>query len=207
MAQPPTSGRGPGEEPARDSGSPGGGTPAPGRDPRLAGFADGGAGDACPPGPELAAVVAELSGPQGRCQEATDEELVGLLGRWDAIGSWVEAGKLGVVRELLRRRARPGLGGGPAVHGDLPDQWEDGAGHEVSAALGISLRSAGNLAAFAWDLQARLPGIGAALAAGTLSPVKARIISDELKVLDDERAAEAEKLILDRLDGQTPAQL
>ena len=207
MAQPPTSGRGPGEEPARDSGSPGGGTPAPGRDPRLAGFADGGPGDTCPPGPELAAVVAELSGPQWRCQEATDEELVGLLGRWDAIGSWVEAGKLGVVRELLRRRARPGLGGGPAAHGDLPDQWEEGAGHEVSAALGISLRSADNLTAFAWDLQARLPGIGAALAAGTLSPVKARIISDELKVLDDERAAEAEKLILDRLDGQTPAQL
>ena len=37
--------------------------------------------------------------------------------------------------------------------------------------------------------------------------MKARIISDELKVLDDERAAQAEKLILDRLDGQTPAQL
>jgi hypothetical protein len=37
--------------------------------------------------------------------------------------------------------------------------------------------------------------------------VKARIISDELKVLDDEHAAHAEKLILDQLDGQTPAQL
>jgi hypothetical protein len=37
--------------------------------------------------------------------------------------------------------------------------------------------------------------------------VKARIISDELKVLDDEHAGHAEKLILDPLDGQTPAQL
>ena len=92
-----------------------------------------------------------------------------------------------MVRELLRRRARPGLGGGPPVHGDLPDQWEEGVGHEVSAALAISLRSADNLTAFAWDLQARLPGIGAALADGALSPVKARIISDELKVLDDEQ--------------------
>jgi hypothetical protein len=108
------------------------------RDPRLAGFAQGGPGDTCPPGPDLAAVVAELSGPQWRCREATDEELVGLLGRWDALGSWAEAGKLGVVRELLRRRARPGLGGGPPMHGDLPDRWDDGAGHEVSA---------GNLAA------------------------------------------------------------
>ena len=112
-----------------------------------------------------------------------------------------------MVRELLRRRARPGLGGGPPVHGDLPDQWDEGAGHEVSAALAISLRSADNLTAFAWDLQARLPGIGAALADGTLTPLKARIISDELKVLDDEHAAQAEKLILDQLDGQTPAQL
>ena len=77
-----------------------------------------------------------------------------------------------MVRELLRRRARPGLGGGPPVHGDLPDQWEEGAGHEVSAALAISLRSADNLTAFAWDLQARLPGIGAALAAGTLTRVE-----------------------------------
>ena len=177
------------------------------RDPRLAGFAEGGPGDTCPPGPGLAATVAELSGPEWRCAGATDEELIGLLGRWDAIGSWAEAGKLGVVRELLRRRARPGLGGAPPVHGDLPDQWEEGAGHEVSAALAISLRSADNLTAFAWDLQARLPGIGAALADGTLSPLKARIISDELKVLDDERAAQAEKLILDQLDGQTPAQL
>ncbi|HEX4397366.1 MAG TPA: DUF222 domain-containing protein, partial [Trebonia sp.] len=239
MTQPPISGRGPGEEPARDSGSPGGSAAAPDgqppasrrparepapadggaaggsgpeaadghRDPRLAGFDEGGAGDTCAPGPELAAAVADLSGPEWRCAGATDDELIGLLGRWDAIGSWAEAGKLGVVRELLRRRAHHGLGGGPAMHGDLPDRWEDGTGHEVSAALAISLRSADNLTCFAWDLQARLPGIGAALAAGTLSPLKARIISDELKVLDDEHAAHAEKLILDRLDGQTPAQL
>ena len=207
MTQPPTSGRGPAEEPARDSGSPGGGAAAAGRDPRLAGFVEDGAGDTCPPGPELAAAVAELSGPQWRCAGATDDELIGLLGRWDAIGSWAKAGKLGVVRELLRRRARPGLGGSPPGHGDLPDQWEEGAGHEVSAALQVSLRSADNLTAFAWDLQARLPGIGAALAAGTLTPLKARIISDELKVLDDEHAAHAEKLILDQLDRQTPAQL
>ena len=95
MTQPPISGRGPGEEPARDSGSPGGSTAGPGRDPRLAGFAEGGAGDTCRPGPELAATIAELSGPEWRCAGATDDELIGLLGRWDAIGSWAEAGKLG----------------------------------------------------------------------------------------------------------------
>jgi hypothetical protein len=177
------------------------------RDSRLAGFVEGGPGDTCPPGPELAATIAELSGSEWRCEGATDEELIGLLGRWDAIESWAEAAKLGVVRELLRRRAHVGLGGAPSMHGDLPDRWDEGTGHEVSGALKISLRSADNLTGFAWDLQARLPGIGAALANGTLTPLKARIVSDELKVLDDELAAQAEKLILDRLDGQTPAQL
>jgi hypothetical protein len=178
MTQPPIPGRGPGEEPARDSGSSGGGAAAPdgqppasnrparepgpggsdavpGRDPRLASFGEAGPGDTCRPSAELAAVIAELSGPEWRCANATDDELVGLLGRWDTIESWAEAAKLGVVRELLRRRARPGLVATPPMHGDLPDRWEEGAAHEVSAALKISLRSADNLTAFAWDLQAR----------------------------------------------------
>src|SRR5215469_2835120 len=139
MTQPPTPGRGPAEEPARDS--------------RLAAFAEGGPGDTCPPDAELVAVVAELSGPEWRCAGATDDELIGLLARWDALGSWVEAGKLGVVRELLRRRAHQGLGA-LSMHGDLPDRWDEGTEHEVSAALNISLRSADNLTVFAWDLQA-----------------------------------------------------
>ena len=117
MTQPPAPGHEPAEEPARDS--------------RLAAFAEGGPGDTCLPGPELAATIAELAGPEWQCQDATDEELIGLLGRWDAIGSWAEAGKLGVVRELLRRRARPGLLCTLSMHGDLPDRWEDGVEHEV----------------------------------------------------------------------------
>src|SRR5215469_15266253 len=106
MTQPPTPERGPGEEPARDS--------------RLAAFAQGGGGEACRPSAALATVVEGLSGPEWRCDGATDDELIGLLSRWDAIASWAEAGKLGVVRELLRRRAHEGLGGGPSMHGDLP---------------------------------------------------------------------------------------
>jgi hypothetical protein len=148
-------------------------------------------------------VVEELSGPEWRCAEATDDELTGLLGRWEAIESWAAAGKLGVIRELLRRRARPGPRGILPRHGDLPDQWHEGTAHEVSQALGISVPSADNLLGLAWDLQARLPGTGAALAAGAISALKARLISDELAVLDDQRAAEAEKLVLDQLTAQT----
>ena len=149
----------------------------------------------------------ELSGPQQRCEGATDDELIGLLGRWDALEAWAAAGKHGVIRELIRRRARPGPGGYQPMHGDLPDQWHEGLAHEVSTGLGLSIRGADKLTCFAWDLQARLPGIGAALAAGMISEWKARLISDELAVLDDEHAAEAEKLILDQVAGQPPGMI
>jgi hypothetical protein len=194
MTQPPASGHGPADEPARD--------------PRLAAFAQGGGGDTRPPSAALAAEIEDLSGPEWRCQGADDDELIGLLGRWEALGAWAEAGKQGVVRELIRRRGRPGPLGHLPTHGDLPDQWHQGTAHEVSAALGISIRSADNLIVLAWDLRARLPVAGAALAAGLLSPLKARIISEELKVLGDDLAAGAEKLILDQVTPlTTPGQL
>jgi hypothetical protein len=164
MTQPPPREREPAEEPARDSG-----VPDDGRDLLLAGFVKDGPGDTCPPSAALAAVVEDLSGPERRCEGATDDELIGLLGRWDSLEAWAAAGKLGVMRELIRRRARPGLGGYRPMHGDLPAQWHEGLAHEVSMGLGLSIRGADKLTCFAWDLQARLPGIGAALASGVIS--------------------------------------
>src|SRR6516225_7765424 len=139
MVQPPVTGRGAGEEPSRDTGLPGGAAGRrPDRDARLAAFA---------PGAALAVTLQELSGPGWRCDGATDDELIGLLGRWQAAESWAAAGKLGVVRELIRRRARPGIRSQEMpMHGDLPDAWEEGLGHEISAALAVSLRSADQLA-------------------------------------------------------------
>jgi hypothetical protein len=93
------------------------------------------------------------------------------------------------------------------MHGDLPDAWEEGLGHEISAGLAVSLRSADKLADLAWQLQARLPDISGKLADGTIDLLKARIICDELSVLDDEQAAKAGKLILDELVGKTPGQI
>ena len=134
MTQPPVPGRGAGAEPPPGAGLPGGAGGRREPDPRLAAFATGGPGDSCPPGAALAATLAELSGPGWRCDGATDDELAGLLGRWQAVESWAAAGKLGVVRELIRRRARPGIRGRAApAHGDLPDAWQEGLDHEVSA--------------------------------------------------------------------------
>jgi hypothetical protein len=188
MVQPPVPGRGAGAEPAPGAGLPGVAGGRGGRNPRLAGFAQGGPGDTCLPDAKLAETLEELSEPDWRCVGATDDELVGLLGRWQAVESWAAAGKLGVVRELIRRRAQRGARGQDvSMHGDLPDAWEEGLGHEVSAGLGISLRSADHLVGLAWQLRARLPGVGGMPAAGTIDPLKARIVADELSVLDDEQ--------------------
>jgi hypothetical protein len=207
MSQPPIPGRGLGEEPAHRSGLPGGspGVPGPRTTPdlRLGDFAKGGAGDVCPPGPDLAAAIADLSGSDWRCTGATDAELVGLLGRWAAVESWAAAGKLGVTRELIRRRGLPGVDS----HGDLPDAWEDDLSHEIAPALAISLLAADKLANAAWELRARLPGIGAALGNGTIDSLKAQLILKELRVLDDAHIAQAEAMILPELAGKTPGQL
>jgi hypothetical protein len=207
MSQPPISGLGQSPWPSRDpglprgTGSPGGQAGCP---PTLADFAAGGACDACPPGPDLAVAVAGLSGPDWRCPGATDEELLGLLNRWAAIESWAAAGKLGVARELLRRRGTPVP---DPRYGDLPEVWDEGTGHEVSGALAVSLPGADKLLNLAWTLHARLPRIGALLAAGTIDSLKAGIIVKEFLVLDDEKAAAAEALIADQLAGKTPGQV
>src|SRR5262249_56395667 len=102
MTQPPVPGRGAGEQPAPGAGLPGDAGGRAGPDPRLAAFAEDGPGDTCPPGPGLTATVAELSGPDWRCAGATDDELIGLLGRWQAVESWAAAGELGAGRGPLR---------------------------------------------------------------------------------------------------------
>ena len=170
MSQPQVPGHGLGEEPARGSRLPSDLAAVPGP-PRL---------DTCPPGPALVTALDELSGPQWRCDGATDDELIGLLGRWAAAESWAAAGKLGVLRELIRRRAIPIPG--TMRPGGLPEVWDKGTGHEAAAALGISLQAADKLLDLAWTLEARLPGTGAKLADGTISCTTAKIIADELSV-------------------------
>jgi hypothetical protein len=174
--------------------------------PGLAGFAAGGAWDICPPGPKLAAATAALSGPEWRCPGATDDELTGLLRRWAALESWAAAAKLGVIREMIRRDGDTPLGTAQR-HGDLPDAWSESLTHELALALSVSTMSAERTAWLASELQARLPGIGALLATGTLTVTKARILADAFQFLSDDDAAKAEALIMARLAGKTPSQI
>lgn len=205
MTRSPDPGSGQGEQPGRDPGLPGGLPGSGGRDPRLAAFAQGDEMDRFPASDLLATVLSEVSGPDRRCPGATDDELVGILGRWAALESWAAAAKLGVAAELVRRRAEPGHE--PTAPGGMPRQWEPGTGHEVAAALAMSLSAADDLIEVAVALASRLPGIAALLANGTIDALKAKILVKELFVLDDAAAARAEALIAAELAGKTPGQI
>ena len=105
------------------------------RDPRLAGFAKGGEWDVCLPSAELAAALENASGPEWRCLGASHDELLGLLGRAQALESWAVAAKFGILRALIRDDDQPLPGGG--YHGDLPAGWTKSLAHEVALALSM----------------------------------------------------------------------
>lgn len=175
------------------------------RDERLAGFAAGGEWESCPPSAQLAAVLQAVSGAQWRCPGATDDEMIGMVRRWAAIESWASAARLGVIRELIRREDKPWL---PTdQHADLPDAWSESLTHELALALASSAGSADRTAWLAWELERRLPGIGALLADGILTYGKAKAVAEAFKHLSDADAAHAEALILAQLAGKTYLQV
>ena len=196
-------GNGPGgASPDPDPGLPGG---VPGRGPYLSGFAGGGEWDACPPSAALAAVLEAASGPGWRCAGASREEMFGLLRQWQALESRAAAAKLGVLRALIRDDDQPLAGGG--YHGDLPAGWTKSLTHDVALALAMPAVSAERLMWLAWDLEARLPGIGGLLAAGALTTSKAQAVDEALAQLSGEDAAAAEAMVLADLPGKTYGQV
>src|ERR1700733_6115907 len=192
---------GPGAPGASDAPRASNGPGAIPRDERLAGFTPGGEWDACPPGPELAAVLAAVAGPDWGCPGAEPEELIGVLRRLAALESWASAAKLGAIRELIRQDDLPLLA--RPRHGDLPDKWSDSVNHEIALALAVSVQSAEKSALTAWELGARLPGIAALLADGALTCAKAGLIAETFHGLTARNAAKAEAMILPRLTGTT----
>jgi Domain of unknown function (DUF222) len=178
---------------AGDDSAAGGSAEGGRRDERLADFAQDRCGDAARPNAWHVMILNDLTGPDDRCPDATDNEALGLMGRWKAAESWATARMLGVVREMIRRRAVPEKG---MAQAGLPWQWEPELEHEVAAQLRTSLVAARKLLHLAWSLGARLPQVGDALADGRLDPGQARLIVTETDALPDDRAAKAEELIL-----------
>ena len=200
--------------PPASPGTPGpAGTPAPAGGPAaapagaareaiLAGFADGGSWAARLPGPELAAAVAVAAGDGWRCTGATGEQMIGVLNRIAALEAWMAAGKLGLIRALIRDDG-PAFPGG-SRHGGLPDAWDDSLTHEIALALAASAPSADKTMRAAWELGARLPEIGALLQSGVINAGKARLITEIFQELSDDSAGRAEQLLVMEL-AEPPA--
>ncbi len=173
------------------------GAGGPGRGALLAGFARGGAWDTRLPSPELAVAVASAAGADWRCPDASGEQLIGILGRLAALESWAAAGKLGVIRALIRDDHPTSLS--RSRHGGLPDVWDDSLTYEVALALAASVPSAEKTMRAAWELGARLPEISTLLETGVLDAGKARLIAEVFQELSDESAGRAEQLIVAEL--------
>ena len=167
----------------------------------LASFEHGGAWDAAAPSAALAAALEAAAGPDGLYDGAGAGSLVGITRQWTALESWAAAHTMGALRAMTREDAQ----GRPLTRrrSDLPDGWSDSLNYEIAAALAMGPVSAGNLAALAWALGPRLPGIGRLLARGTLTKAKARLIAQIFEPLTEEEAARAEALILGELAGKT----
>src|SRR5260221_13179963 len=78
------------------------GDPGGDRDSEWPLFGQGGPGDRARPNAWQVVVLNGLSGADGRCTGATDDEVFGVLGQWGMAGSWLEGRKLAVVRELVQ---------------------------------------------------------------------------------------------------------
>jgi hypothetical protein len=107
---------------------------------------------------------------------------------------------------------RPAEAGRSANEGSGPDAGfpefiDPFASDELAAALTLTVRAAEAHLEFATDLATKLPMTAAALEAGVIDPVRARIIADATRVLTDEHAALVEELILPNAGQQTSGQL
>src|SRR6204780_1338791 len=180
-----------------------GGAPGPGEPPPglLAAFEPGGRWDAAAPSAALAAALEAAAGPRGLYDSADAAPLVGIARQWAAIESWAAAGTLGALRAMTREDAQ----GRPLTRrrADLPDGWDDDLNYQIAGALAMGPVSAANLAALAWTLGLRLPGIGRLLADGALTKPKAKLIVATFEPLDEDEATRAEALILGELAGKT----
>ena len=120
-----------------------------------------------------------------------------MLRRLAALESWVAAGKMGVLRALIRDDDPAFLGG--SRHGDLPDIWDDSLTSEIALALAASVPSADKTIRSAWELGAHLPEINTLLETGVIDAPKARLIAEIFQELSDESAGRAEALIVPEL--------
>jgi hypothetical protein len=157
----------------------------PGSGPAGPGFAAGGLFDTARPGPALAAAAADAS---ERRTELGESELIGLLCGWQRLAAWAHSGQADCLNTLIQRRKEQSVAlGRPSLAAHVDD--------EAAAALALTGRAASRLLDVCVGL-ARLPEVGAALAAGRIDWTKACLFTDMLAGLLDQDAADIAAVVL-----------
>jgi Domain of unknown function (DUF222) len=171
----------------------------------AAGFATGQPLDIAPGCATLGSFLEDAAGDDDRYAKVSDDELVGVICGWDRAEAAMAARKHAAVAEFIRRRPAPGaVVAGPA---QMPEGWDEFAGRELGAVLGVSAGDAEVILGLAWYLEVNLPGTRAAFRSGILNQGKVAIIANATAMLDPAEARAAEGMALDRAGSQTPAQL
>jgi pyruvate dehydrogenase E1 component len=132
----------------------------------------------------------------------SDDQLLGIIAATRRMESRIAWTQLAAIREFAARRGAAARVGGPSRSG------RDGfAADELACELHLTAQSAVGQIAYACALAGRLPATFAALAAGQLDPVHARIIEDEISILSPENAAKADEELARKAGSLTYGQL
>ncbi len=139
----------------------------------------------------------------------SDEDLIEAIGSWEKLKAWAEAGQLAEIAELAarrraadaRERAEHAARGGQGEPGQLMEFVVD----EVALAARTSRVAASHRLDLAQDLTGSLPQVYAALQAGDIDLVRARIIAEGTAGLDREVRVSVAAAVLGRAAGLTPS--
>ena len=154
------------------------------------------------PGPLLASLLAETD-----LSAVSDDDLVGAVRAAYRLQSWAAALEVEATT-LLVRRCQTWRGVAPDGE-QVPEESVSAelmAAVEIGCALDLAPQTARGKVVLARAL-VRVPATRAALAAGTIDLVKARMVAEELRPLGDEQAGEVEARIVPQGAGKTRAQL
>jgi hypothetical protein len=175
----------------------------PAEDTDVAGFARAGAMETTLPGPLLGAAVHAVTGEDGQGLAAlSDDQLIGVISaarRMESRAAWTQ---LAAVREFAARRPASrdkGAAGRSTV--------SIFAAGELSFAFHLTRQCAQDQIAHACAVADRLPHTFAALAAGRIHAVHARIIEDETHVLSAADAARADRVLAEAAGSKSFGEL
>ncbi|MGO9080604.1 MAG: DUF222 domain-containing protein [Streptosporangiaceae bacterium] len=154
-----------------------------------------------PPGPDLAAWLASAA-----ASEVPDCARPAVAAAWRRLAAWAQASELAAVAETASRAAARD-GRIAVAPGGCPARVPEDAAAAVSVALTVTHGTAAWWAGLAVQLAWRLAATGAALRAGQIDLVRARLIAEATKALDDDSARAVEVLVLPEAGHQPAGQL